>query len=128
VVHGHDGLDELTTTGPSQMSTFGLDERNGDVITETLDPLDLGFSRAQPADLVGGEPAENAQITRDVLSGVERGPCRDVVLLNAAAALWVGGVAPDIEAGVARAAESIDSGAALDKLEALTAYSQRAAT
>jgi anthranilate phosphoribosyltransferase len=127
VVHGSDGLDELTTTGPSQMSTFGVGGRNGDVVTETLDPLDLGFARARPVDLLGSEPEENARITHDVLSGVERGARRDVVLLNAAAALWVGGIVPNLETGVARAGESIDSGAALGKLEALIAYSQRAA-
>jgi anthranilate phosphoribosyltransferase len=76
---------------------------------------------------VGGDPAENARIMRDVLAGTDRGPRRDVVLLNAAAALWVGGAAADLPAGVALATESIDSGAALGCLEALIAFSQRLA-
>ena len=127
VVHGHGGLDELTTTGPNRVSYFGLQSGNGSVVTEMIYPGDLGFSLADRAALVGGDPAENARITRDVLSGIDRGPRRDVVLLNAAAALWVGGMAAELPAGVARAAESIDSGAALGCLERLIAFSQRLA-
>jgi len=127
VVHGHGGLDELTTTGPNQVSHFGFGPHAGRVITETVDGRALGFSPANREDLRGGAPQENAAITRDVLSGQDRGPRRDVVLLNAGAALLVGGIAPDLPAGIARAAESIDSGAALQKLEGLVAYSHRAA-
>ncbi len=125
VVHGFGGLDELTTTGPNQVSCFGVTPGNGHVVTETLDPGKLGFAPARPEDLRGGDPDENARITRDLLAGIDRGPRRDVVLLNAAAALVAGGVAADLEQGVARAAESIDSGAALNALEALAAYSQQ---
>jgi anthranilate phosphoribosyltransferase len=121
VVHGHGGLDELTTTGPNRVSSFGLNGRPG-VHTETLDPRSLGLSMAQPEDLLGGEPKENAQITRDVLSGADCGPRRDVVLLNAAAALHVGGLAGDMQAGIACAQESIDGGAALRTLDAMIAY------
>jgi len=124
VVHGHDGLDELTTTGPNRVSRFGVGGTNGQVITEMLDPHDLGFKLAQPADLRGGTPEENAAITRAILAGEDCGPKRDVVLLNAAAALLVGGVARDFPDGVAKAAESIDSGLALNTLENLIAYSQ----
>ncbi len=124
VVHGHGGLDELTTTGPNRVSYFGVGDAAGRVITETLDPRELGFARACPEELRGGDPHENARILRDVLSGRERGPRRDVVLLNAAAALHVGGVAADLREGVSMAAESIDSGAALERLERLIAFSQ----
>ena len=82
----------------------------------------MGFARAQPEDLLGGEPEENAAITRDVLSGRDRGPRRDVVLLNAAAALHVGGLADDLTNGIALAQTSIDSGAAARTLDAMIAY------
>jgi len=124
VVHGDRGLDELTTTGPNRISVFGVAPGNGVVVTQTLDPCDLGFERAAPADLRGGDPATNAAITRAILDGTERGPKRDVTLLNAAAALHVGGLATDLLDGVVKATESLDSGAALEKLEALIACSQ----
>ncbi len=124
VVHGAGGLDELTTTGPNRISVFGVAPGNGAVVTQMLDPRDLGFERAAPADLRGGDPATNAAITRAILDGTERGPKRDVTLLNAAAALHVGGLATDLADGVRKATESLDSGAALGKLEALIAYSQ----
>jgi anthranilate phosphoribosyltransferase len=127
VVHGHGGLDELTTTGPNQVSYFGIGGANGGVVTETLQSQDLGFDVAVPEDLRGGDPAQNATILREVLTGTDRGPRRDVVLLNAAAALWVGGAAADLRAGVARAADSIDGGAALRCLEVLIGFSQRLA-
>jgi anthranilate phosphoribosyltransferase len=127
VVHGHGGLDELTTTGPNRISYFGIGAANGEVVTETLDPQQLGFRLAAPADLQGGDPARNAAILRQVLAGADRGPRRDVVLLNAAAALWVGGAAVDLEVGVVHAAHSIDSRAALRCLESLIGFSQRLA-
>ena len=121
VVHGYGGLDELTTTGPNRVSYFGLDN-HPDVVTETLDPQALGFALAQPEDLLGGEPKENATITRDVLSGRDRGPRRDVVLLNTSAALYVGGLSDDLQAGIALAQASIDEGSALHTLEDMIAY------
>jgi anthranilate phosphoribosyltransferase len=121
VVHGHGGLDELTTTGPNRISHFGLNDGD-DVTTETLDPESLGFALAQPGDLLGGEPDESARITRDVLSGQDRGPRRDVVLLNAAAALHIGGLAGDLANGIALAQESIDGGAAQRTLDVMIAY------
>ena len=127
VVHGHGGLDELTTTGPSQVSFFGIAPANGQVVTETLDPARLGFRPARPEDLTGGSPEENADITRRILAGEDRGPRRDVVLLNAAAALVAGGAAADLGQGVQFAAESIDGGAALGRLQALVDYGRRAA-
>ena len=125
VVHGHGGLDELTTTGPNRISCFGVAPGNGDVVTETLDPSALGFRQAKAGDLKGGDPEENAQITRAILDGRDRGPRRDVVLLNAGAALMAGRAAADLPEGIACAAESIDSGAAIGTLEALVDYSQR---
>jgi len=127
VVHGYGGLDELTTAGPNRVSFFGVPPADGQVLTEMLDPCDLGFEPAQLDDLRGGDAQENARITRAILAGEDRGPRRDVVLLNAAAALVAGGVAGDLREGVARAAESIESGAALHTLEGLIAYSQRVA-
>jgi anthranilate phosphoribosyltransferase len=121
VVHGHGGLDELTTTGPNRISHFGLGG-SSEVTTETLDPQSLGFAVALPQDLLGGEPEDNARITRDVLSGRDRGPKRDVVLLNAAAALHVGGLADSLEDGLSLAQTSIDEGAALGTLDAMIAY------
>ena len=127
VVHGFGGLDELTTAGPNQVSYFGVAPANGQVVTERLDPRELGFAPARPGDLRGGDPRENASITLDLLAGEDRGPRRDVVLLNAAAALVTGGVAADFEAGVDRAARSIDGGAALNALDSLVAYSRSVA-
>jgi anthranilate phosphoribosyltransferase len=124
VVHGFGGLDELTTAGPNQVSYFGIGSQPDSVITETLNPQALGFALAQPEDLQGGSPEQNAEIVRAVLAGDDRGPRRDVVLLNAGAALLVGGLANDLEESIALAAQSIDSGAALAKLEALIAFSQ----
>jgi anthranilate phosphoribosyltransferase len=121
VVHGHGGLDELTTTGPNRVSSFGL-ASGQEVVTEILDPKSLGFAVADSEDLAGGEPEENASITRDVLSGRDRGPRRDVVLLNAGAALHVGGVADDLAGGIALAQTSIDEGVALHTLEAMVAF------
>jgi anthranilate phosphoribosyltransferase len=127
VVHGSGRLDELTTAGSNQVSYFGIAPANGRILTETLDPCELGFAPAQPSDFRGGDPEENACITRAVLDGQDRGPHRDVVLLNAAAALVAAGATADLEEGVARAAESVDSGAALRSLEALIDYTQRLA-
>ncbi|RPI23144.1 MAG: bifunctional anthranilate synthase component II/anthranilate phosphoribosyltransferase, partial [Chloroflexota bacterium] len=89
VVHGSGGLDELVTTGSNRVSEL----RDNHVETYTLDPRHLGFPPARFSDLRGGSPQENAQITRSILDGVDRGPCRDTVVLNASAALVAGGKA-----------------------------------
>ena len=112
VVRGRDGLDEITTTGPTEAIETGA----GDPRTFTLDPAALGIPTARAEDLVGGDAQTNARIAREVLGG-EGGPARDIVLLNAAAALTVAGVATDLFDGVARAADSVDSGAARRVLE-----------
>ncbi len=120
VFHSDDGLDELTTTDINRIARFD----NGVVHEQRLDARALGLPRAARADLSGGTPSENAQITREILAGRERGPKRDVVLLNAAAALVAGGKAPDWAEGLEQAATSIDSGAALRALDGLIAESQ----
>ena len=119
VVHGADGLDELSTTGINRVSHL----RDGSVRDFSLDPSELGLPAARLEDLRGGTAEENAQITQAVLAG-EQGTHRDVVLLNAAAALVAGGVAADFEEGLQQAAEAIDSGKALEKLKGLVAFSQ----
>lgn len=118
VVHG-DGLDELTTTSTSDVVQL----RDGRVSTFTVDPADLGLRAASRDDLRGGAPDENADAVRRVLGGAA-GPHRDIVVLNAAAALVVAGRADDVEAGLALAADAIDSGAAAAALESLVRVSQ----
>jgi len=119
VVHGADGLDELSVTGPNKVSRL----HNGHIETYYLDPQDLGLSRGRLGDLAGGTAEENVNITKALLKG-ERGPKRDVVLLNAAAVLIVGGKTSSFAEGLKLAAESIDSGNALRKLEQLVEFSQ----
>jgi anthranilate phosphoribosyltransferase len=121
VVHGSDGLDELTTTGPSWAAHW----RKGALETLEIDPQALGIAVAAPEALRGGDAAQNAGILRRVLDGSE-GPQRDLVLLNAAAALWVAGAAGDLEEGLLRARESVDSGAARERLAALVRASAEA--
>ncbi len=118
VVHGADGLDELSTTGVSQVAAL----KNGTVTRFEVAPEDAGLPRASLQDLKGGTPIENAAAIRDVLSG-KTGPLRDIVLYNAGAALHVTGKADDLKTGAALAAASIDDGkasAALEKMITLT--------
>jgi len=121
VVHGSDGLDEITLYGETRAAHV----RDGQIERSTIDPASLGFAEPAPGALRGGDAAENAEILRAVLSG-EPGPRRDVVLLNAAAALWVAGAAGDLAGGVELARTSIDSGAASEKLARLVEASKRA--
>jgi anthranilate phosphoribosyltransferase len=121
LVHGHDGLDELTTTTTSTVHEL----ENGQVRTWVLDPRDLGLALAQPDELRGADPATNAAIARAVLGG-ETGAPRDVVLLNAGAALVAAGSAMAVAEGMAQAAKSIDSGNATSALERLVAVSNAA--
>ncbi len=123
VVHGDDGIDEISMCSPSRVS----DVRDGAIRTYSIDPEDFGFARASHKELAGGDAAHNAEITRGVLLG-EAGPRRDVVLLNAAAGLVACNIAVDLSDGVRRAAESIDSGAAADRLARLIAVSHRFAS
>jgi anthranilate phosphoribosyltransferase len=118
VVHGSDGLDELTTTGISDVAVVD----NGKVSTFRISPRNAGLPDARPEDLAGGNAVENAAHIRAVLGGL-KGPYRDIVLFNAAAALLVAGNAKTLREGVALASESIDSGKALAVLEALVRLS-----
>jgi len=120
VVHGDDGLDEITTTAATRAAHLC----DGRVTALSLDAADLGIVRADPAALLGGDAADNARIVRSVLEGASGAP-RDVVLVNAAAALWVAGAAEDWKAGFEQARHSIDSRAAFGRLDALRAASRR---
>ena len=119
VVHGSDGLDEMTLTGPTRVSEL----KNGSVSTYRVSPGDFGLAQASADALKGGDADYNAEITRSILNG-EEGPRRDIVLLNAAAAIVAGDKARDLNEGVQVAAEVIDSGKALEKLEGLVAASR----
>ena len=123
VVHGADGLDELSTTGPNRVSAL----RDGRVETITLDPAELGFARARASDLAGGSAEENAAIMRGILSGTCNGARRDVVVLNAAAALVAGGQSKTLREGIRQANHSLDSGAALHMLDHLIEFARQQA-
>jgi anthranilate phosphoribosyltransferase len=117
VVHGADGMDELTVFGKNHVA-----ELNGGKIREfALDPAELGLAHTDRSGVAGGTAAENAAKVRAILAG-EKGPGRDIVVLNTAAALVVGGAAADLASGVARAREALDSGAAGRKLADLAAF------
>jgi anthranilate phosphoribosyltransferase len=122
VVHGSDGLDEITLTGP----TFVAALQDGEIRTFEVTPEEAGLSRAGAEALKGGDAEANAAALRAVLDGAP-GAFRDVALLNAAAALIVGGKARDLRDGVAQGAQSLDSGAALGKLTQLIAVSHAGA-
>lgn len=121
VVHGADGLDELSTTGPSTVHAY----RDGELTETVVDPAALGLAPAEVEDLIGGDAETNAALARSVLSG-EKGPRRDIVLLNAAAGLVVGGVCADLASGLERAASVVDDGRAMVCLERLVAVSRQA--
>jgi anthranilate phosphoribosyltransferase len=118
VVHGADGLDEISTTGYTKVSEC----RDGSVHTFYVHPADFGLPKALPADLRGGDAVENASIVRSVLTGAP-GPARDVVLLNAGAALFVAGRAGSIREGIGQAAAAIDRGAAQATIETMVRLS-----
>ena len=120
IVHGSDGMDEISICAPSTVAEVS----NGEVRTYDVAPEQFGFDRASLAYIQGGDAAFNAALTRHVLDG-EIGPRRDVVLLNAAAALVAADLAPDLALGVELAARSIDSGSARERLDRLIAVSQR---
>ena len=118
IVHGDDGLDDITTTTTTRVSEL----RNGVVETYTLDPTTLGIPKAEPEALLGGTPEENAKVIVNILNG-EKGPKRDIVVLNAGAAIVAGGKADNLETGIELANISIDSGEALTKLAGLKSVS-----
>jgi anthranilate phosphoribosyltransferase len=120
VVHGSDGLDEITVSGPSQISELD----NGEVTTYEISPEEFGMSPAAADSLKGGDADENAQLLQEILDGAE-GPRRDVVLLNAAAAIAAGDAAASLSEGVERARESIESGKAKAALQNLQRVSNQ---
>lgn len=119
VVHGADGLDEISTTGPTRIAEV----KEGEIQIFTLYPEELGLARAEPAALRGDGPEANAGSLRRLLAGAE-GPLTDITLLNAGAAIWVGGAANDLASGLERAREAWSSGAAARKLEELVEFSR----
>jgi anthranilate phosphoribosyltransferase len=129
VAHGSDGLDEITVTGETAMAEVRGEQSSGhrtqnSVRLFRLNPEEIGLSRASLSDLSGGETAEdNAAILRRIFAG-ELGPKRDIVLLNAAAALVAAGVASDFQDGVARGAAAIDSGSVAKKVSELSAFAR----
>src|SRR3979490_3454080 len=121
VVHGLDGLDEITITGPTRVA----EAREGSVHTYEITPEEFGMTRATLADISGGDAVENAAIIREILSG-KKSPRRDVVLLNSAAALVAAGKADHLIEALPLAVQSIGSGAAARKLEALARFTNKA--
>lgn len=117
VVHGLDGLDEISLTAPTRVTEL----RDGWVRTWELNPADFGLPLCRPEDLKGGDATENAAITREILAG-KSGPRRDITLLNAAAAVLTAGLAKDFPAALTLARTSIDTGSALKKMEALVSF------
>jgi anthranilate phosphoribosyltransferase len=120
VVHGLDGLDEITITGPTRVAEI----RDGRLRSYEISPAEFGFKTAPLSTLSGGDAAENARVVREILGG-EKSPRRDVVLMNAAAALVAAGKAEHLKDGAAIAGESIDSGHAAEKLDALIRFTSK---
>jgi len=120
VVHGHDGMDEITLADNTRCSEL----KDGRIKTYDIDPTVYFGEYCLSEDLEGGTPADNAQITLGILRGGIKGPKRNIVLLNSAASLLAADLVPDLAAGIKKSEASIDSGAALDKLERLIAFSR----
>jgi anthranilate phosphoribosyltransferase len=118
VVHGSDGLDEITTSGPTSVSAL----ENGVVRNFEISPEEIGLPKVKPEALRGGDAATNAKAVQDVLEG-KKTPFRDVALFNAAAALVVAGTAKNLQSGLELAAQSLDSGAAESRLDRLIVIS-----
>lgn len=117
IVHGNDGMDEISICAESTVSEL----KNGEILTYILEPEEFGLARASHRDIIGGDAQTNADIVVRVLSG-EKGPPRDIVILNSAAALVAGDKAADLMEGLELARDSIDSGRALDKLNKLVEF------
>lgn len=120
VIYGQDCLDELSMSAPTSVCEF----KDGWFKRYVIQPEDFGFTRCRKEDIKGGTPEENAAITRAILSGKERGPKRDIVLLNAGAAIYLGGKAASIADGIDVARALIESGAGLEKVDAFAKRSQ----
>ncbi len=123
VVHGLDGLDEISIIGDTRISEL----KDGKIDSYIVSPEDLGMKSAGEEDISGGDVRQNAEIAKRILTGKEHGPRRDMVLLNAGAAIYVGGLAGSIKEGIEKARDSIDSGRAYDKLMTLSKVSVSAA-
>lgn len=121
IVHGMDGLDEISISEKTKVSHL----KNGKVENYFIKPEDFGIHKAKKQDIKGGSANENAKIAIEILKGAEKGPKRNIVLLNAAAAIFVGGKAKDLKEGFKLAAESIDSGEANKKLEELIKFTNK---
>lgn len=121
VVHGHDGLDEISVCAPTRITELN----NGAIKTYDITPEDFFGESADSDDILGGDVNDNVIITRNILSGKERGSKRNVVLLNSAAALVAAGMAETLKQGIMEAETSIDSGKAMAKLEALAEYTRK---
>jgi anthranilate phosphoribosyltransferase len=120
VVYGHDGFDEISLSAPTTVCEL----RDGFIKSYEIEPEQFGLERCKKEDLIGGTPAENAQITRNILAG-EKGPKRNAVLINSAAAIHIAKPEISIKDGIALAAEAIDSGKAADQLKQFIALSQQ---
>jgi len=123
VVHGRDGLDEITATAPTSVAEVS----DGEVTEYEVSPEDFGLSRHAPDGLLGGDAQLNALVLRGVISGEERGAARDIILLNAGAAIYVSGYAGTLEQGVRQAEESIAGGAAGQALDDFVRVTRRLA-
>jgi anthranilate phosphoribosyltransferase len=121
-VHGADGIDEISTTGYTKVSEC----RSGTVNTFYVHPSDFGIAKSSPADLKGGDAADNAAIVRSVLDG-QKSAARDVVLLNAGAALLIAGRVTTVRDGIGLAASVVDAGTARETLDTMASRSQREA-
>jgi anthranilate phosphoribosyltransferase len=122
VVHGFAGIDELSPCGPNLVAEV----RGGEVVERVVDPRDLGFEPRDTGELAGGTAAENAEAIRGILAGEVQDARRDAVLLNAAGGIAAAGDAADLAEGLRRARETLDSGAAAERLEQLVAFSRSA--
>ena len=124
VVHGEPGLDELSPIGPTDV----VELKDGALTRSTIDPSSFGWSHAEPDELAGGDPAQNARVVVDILSGDRSGAARAAVVLNAGAAVYLGGLAENLAAGVAEAEKALDAGAGMKALERLRSTSHDVAT
>jgi len=118
VVHGYEGLDEISTTSSTKISHL---KEDNSIESTAISPSDFGFEKASLKDLKGGEPEENAAIIKNILDNSDKGKKADIVILNAGAGIFVGGKSKNLEDGVQLARESIESGAAFEKLNQLAA-------
>ena len=118
VVHGYEGLDEISTTSSTKISHL---KEDNSIESTAISPSDFGFEKASLKDLKGGEPEENAIIIKNILDNSDKGKKTDIVILNAGAGIFVGGKSKNLEDGIQLARESIESGAAFEKLNQLAA-------